>query len=305
MKQFVYVFLDGVGLADPGEHNPFTPGRSASSPFPFETTPSLSQLLGGPLLSGSNVNQPQLLLKPIDATLGVPGRPQSATGQTALYTGRNAPAWLGRHMTGFANGSLRVLIEESGIFKQVLDLGGKVTLANLYAPAYFEAIAQGRLRYAVGTLLALTAGVPFRMPADLERGEAINWDITNRYLPMRGVDVPPIEPQTAGRRLANLARSYNLTLFECFLPDFAGHSQDITQAREVLAIIDSFLAALFEALDPDTTVVVSSDHGNIEDLSRKTHTLNPVPLLVKGPDAPAFAHIENIAQITPTIVSLL
>ncbi len=305
MKQFVYVFLDGVGLAGPGEYNPFTPFGSATSHLLVEATPALSQLLGGPLLSGLNVSQPQLLFKPIDATLGVAGRPQSATGQTALYTGRNAPAWLGRHLTGFANGSLRILIEESGIFKQVLELGGKVTLANLYAPAYFEAIAQGRLRYAVGTLLALTAGVPFRMPADLERGEAVNWDITNRYLPMRGVDVPPVEPQTAGRRLANIARNYNLTLFECFLPDFAGHSQDITQARDVLAIIDGFLASLFEAVDPATTVIVSSDHGNIEDLSRKTHTLNPVPLLVKGPDAPAFAPIENITQITPTIVSLL
>ena len=212
---------------------------------------------------------------------------------------------MGRHLTGFANGSLRILIEESGIFKQVLALGGTVTLGNLYTPAYFKAIEQGRLRYAVGTLLALTAGVPFRMPADLERGEAVNWDITNRYLGIRGLDTPLIAPAEAGRRLATLARSYNLTLFECFLPDYAGHAQDLEQAREVIATLDSFLAALFAAVDPHTTVIVSSDHGNIEDLSRKIHTLNPVPLLVKGPDALAFEPIENIMQITPTIVSLL
>lgn len=319
MKRFVYVFLDGVGLGEAAPRNPFTPfvpsgllsvATSANLLEDINTeqvqpAPFLAKLLGGPFVRGLEAAGPELLLKPIDAQLGVPGLPQSATGQTSLYTGQNAPAYLGRHLTGFANGSLRILIEASGIFKQVLALGGTVTLANLYTPAYFEAIEQRRLRYAVGTLLALTAGVAFRMPADFDRGEAINWDITNHHLAARGVHKPILEPVEAGRRIADLSLKYNLTLFESFLTDFAGHAQDLTQAREVVGIIDGFLQGLFEAVDPNTTVVVSSDHGNIEDLSRKTHTLNPVPLLVKGPDATAFAPIANIAQITPTIVKLL
>lgn len=313
MRRFLYIFLDGVGLAPAAPSNPFTPYLPENSNAEnitnnlaeIQPVPFLFDLLGGPFLAGLQVEQPNLLLKTFDATLGVEGLPQSATGQTTLYTGRNAPQFLGRHLTGFANGSLRILIEESGIFKQVQALGGKAALANLYTPAYFEAIAKRRLRYAVGTLLAMTANVKLRMPEDLERERAVNWDITNRYLGMRGVDAPLISPQEAGRRLANIAKDYNITLFECFLTDYAGHDQNLEQAREVIGMVDAFLAGLYAAIDPDITIVLSSDHGNIEDLSRKTHTLNPVPLLVIGPDALAFSHLTDISQITPTIIDLL
>jgi hypothetical protein len=310
MQRCIYVFLDGVGLAEAASHNPFTPynpTETLESGSDIQPAPFLATLLGGPLLAGLEVQTPQLLFKAIDAQLGVPGRPQSSTGQTSLYTGRNAQQVLGRHLTGFTNGSLRTLLEESGIFKQVLALGGTVTLANVYHPAYFEAVeqSQGRLRYAVGTLLALTAGIPFRMPTDLERGEALFWDITNEHLGQRNIEAPVITPAEAGRRLAQLGTQHNLTLFECFLPDYAGHDQDLEQARSVISILDSFFEGLFASVEPDITVVVCSDHGNIEDLSQKIHTFNPVPLLVKGPGAVAFVDITNIAQLTPTIVNLL
>ena len=289
--------MDGVGL---GTDNPANPLAFQDNPLAF-----LSRLLGSPLIAGLEINQPNLLLKAIDATLGVPGLPQSATGQTALYTGRNAPVYMGRHLTGFANGSLRILIEESGLFKQVLAAGGTATHANLYTPAYFEAIEQRKLRYSVGTLLNLTAGLPFRMPADYERGEALFWDITNQYGYERNPAYPTLEPQEAGRRLARLADKYDVTLFECYLTDFAGHRQDLAQAREVLQIVDGFIEGIVSEKAQDITLVISSDHGNIEDLSRKTHTLNPVPLLVIGPQAAAFSSIEDITGITPVLVKLI
>jgi bisphosphoglycerate-independent phosphoglycerate mutase (AlkP superfamily) len=139
----------------------------------------------------------------------------------------------------------------------------------------------------------------------LERGEALFWDITNQHIGLRGIETPVIAPAEAGRRLAQLGAQHNLTLFECFLPDYAGHNQDLEQARHVISILDSFFAGLFASVEPDITIVVSSDHGNIEDLSQKIHTFNPVPLLVKGPGAAAFADIDNIAQLTPTIIDLL
>jgi hypothetical protein len=37
----------------------------------------------------------------LDASLCVPGLPQSATGQAALLTGLNAPELMGRHIEGF------------------------------------------------------------------------------------------------------------------------------------------------------------------------------------------------------------
>jgi hypothetical protein len=269
------------------------------------TTPFLQDLLGGSLLAEKSLDTPQLLLKPIDATLGIKGLPQSATGQTSLYTGRNAPAFLGRHLTGFANGSLRILIEESGIFKQTLAAGGTPTHANLYSPGYFEAIEQRRIRYSVGTLVGLTAGVPFRMPEDYHRGEAIFWDITGQHMQERGVDAPAITADEAGQRLAQIGAQNSVTLFECYLPDFAGHSQNYDLAVEVLQLVDEFLQSVVKSLPSDVTLIISSDHGNIEDLSTKSHTLNPVPLLVVGQDAAAFRPVEDIMGITPKIIELL
>lgn len=295
-SKYIFIFLDGVGLGDRSPDNPFA--QDAITPF-------LRELLGAPLLAGLEVYRPNLLLKPIDASLGVPGLPQSATGQTALYTGRNAPEFLGRHQTGFANGSLRILIEESGLFKQILALDKTATHANLYSPAYFEAIAQRRLRYSVGTLLNLTANLPFRMQTDYAQGQAIYWDITGDLAHYRGIDAPPINPQEAGRRLAALGSGYTVTLFECYLPDFAGHSQDMNQAVQILQRIDTFLKSVVSNLPTEITLIVSSDHGNVEDLSTKRHTLNAAPLLAIGPNAWLFKPVENITGITPKILELI
>ena len=297
--RFIYLFLDGVGLASASETNPL------GHPTLPEPLPYLAARLGGGLVAGPEIYQPELLFKPIDATLGVAGRPQSATGQTALYTGRNAPAFLGRHLTGFTNGSLRILLEESSLFKQVLALGGRVTSANLYTPGYFQAIEQRRLRYSVGALLNLTANVPYRTPADYERGEALFWDITNTYGGGRDFQPDALSPQEAGARLARLGAKHEVTLFECYLPDFAGHAQDWDQTRQVMSDIDGLIEGVLENCTPDTTLIISSDHGNVENLGISLHTLNPVPLLVLGPAAPAFAAVESIMGITPVIVEQL
>jgi 2,3-bisphosphoglycerate-independent phosphoglycerate mutase len=295
-EKFIFVFLDGVGLGPQTAQNPLS--TKANLPF-------VSSLLGTPLLGNQAVSRPGLLFKPIDARLGVPGLPQSATGQTSLYTGCNAPQFRGQHQTGFANGSLRQLIEAHGIFKQVLHLGGTATLANLYSPQYFYAIAHRRIRYSVGTLLNLTAGLPFRLQMEYEAGEALFWDITGELAHHRGIVAPPIAPKIAGQRLAHLGSRYTITLFESYLTDFAGHSQEWNKAVRVLQRVDSFLESLVNHLDSHTTLVISSDHGNLEDLSTKRHTLNPVPLIAVGPDAQAFAPVQDITGITPAILECL
>ncbi len=294
--QFLFLFLDGVGLAEPHPGNPLASHTA---------TPFLSQLLRGALLPHLRVSTPNLLFQPIDACLGVPGLPQSATGQTALYTGCNASAFLGRHLTAFANGSLRTLIETHGMFQQVLALGGRAAHANFYPPAYFQAIAQRRQRYSVGTLLALTAGLPFRMTQEYCCGDAVYWDITGQRFREKDVTAPLITPQEAGRRLVNICRQNHLTLFECYLPDYAGHQQDKAQAQHVIGLIDTLVGSIVCQLPPQVTLIISSDHGNIEDLSSRSHTLNPVPLLVLGPQANTFDAVADITGITPKIIELL
>lgn len=294
--QFILLFLDGVGLGDPSAANPLA--------HP-EHTPFLRQLLGGPLVANLTVHRSSLLAKPIDANLGVPGLPQSATGQTTLYTGINAAQFRGQHQSGFANGSLRQLIEAHSLFQRVLALGGTATLANLYSPAYFEAIAQRRIRYAVGTLVNLTARLPFRMQSEYEQGQAIFWDITGDFAAARGIAAPPISPQEAGTRLARLGARHTFTLFECFLTDYAGHRQDWATAIDVIRRVDLFVENLVENLAFNVTLIITSDHGNLEDLSTKRHTRNPVPLMVMGSAAAAFHPVQDLTGVARSVTQLL
>ena len=295
-SRFILIFLDGLGLGSAGPQNPLSDAAAM---------PHCQALWGHLLLAGVQVQRPRFLLKPIDATLGVPGLPQSATGQTTLYTGHNAAKFRGKHQTGFANGSLRQLIEAHGLFKRVQAQGGTATLANLYSPAYFEAIAQRRWRYSVCTLLNMTAGLPFRMQYEYERGTAIFWDITGEIARSRGIATAPITPELAGSYLASLGNHYSVTLFECYLSDYAGHARAYDQAVAVLQRIDQFLASVVASLAPQTTLIVVSDHGNVENLATKRHTLNPVPLWVMGPAASAFTAVEDLTGITPTILANL
>ena len=292
------VFLDGFGLGTAGAHNPV----SVPKAMPF-----LCHYLSQPLLAGASLSDRNLLLKPIDATLGVEGLPQSATGQATLYTGQNAPQFLGRHQSGFANGSLRPLINKYGLFIRVLKRGGTATLANAYSPEHFYAIARRKRRYSVCTLLNLSAGLPFRMQHEYEKGEALFWDIvgnTPAAINRRSGTRKPITPYIAGKRLATLSSRYSVTLFESYLSDYAGHRQNKEQALRCLRRIDAFLEGTIANLPSKVTLLVTSDHGNIEDLSTKRHTLNKVPLLAVGPNASAFSHVTDLTGITPQILSL-
>ena len=50
------------------------------------------------------------ILVPTDPRLGIDGRPQSASGQTTILTGINAPGLLGYHKQGFPNAAMREII---------------------------------------------------------------------------------------------------------------------------------------------------------------------------------------------------
>jgi hypothetical protein len=294
--QVLFVFLDGVGLG---------PARD-SNPFWLAPMPNLCQLLGGPLVDGHAVERPGLLLKGIDACLGVEGLPQSATGQTALFTGVNAAQLLGYHLTAYPNRPLIHLINEHNILKRATESGYRATFANAYTPTYFQLVEEGKRRHSATTLSVLAAGLPFRLMADLERGQAIYWDITHRFLnEYLKISMPVIEPELAGQRLARLADEHDLVLYECFLPDVIGHRKNVQEALILLETLDRFLASLLKEMGPTVNLVVSSDHGNLEDMGIGIHTANPVPLLVVGPEAGVFREAQAITDVAGGIMAIL
>lgn len=302
----LFIFLDGVGLAPPGPDNPLS-----QAPMPH-----LGGLLGGPLVMpvaragpgeghvGALAGENGLTFRALDACLGVPGLPQSATGQTALFTGVNAPALVGDHLAAFPTQKLREVIAEQSVMKQVADKGGRVLLANAHSEKFWELIRKRQRRLGASTLTALAAAAPIPTLADLAEGRAVLWDLTHEIASRHlGYELSVVTPEQAGARLARLAAQYDLVLYESFLPDLAGHRR--IESEWVLTRLDAFLGAVLAHRTFDTTMVLCSDHGNIEDATTKLHTTNPVPLLVVGPDAGRFADAESITDVTPAIVSCL
>lgn len=297
MAPVVFVFLDGVGLGPTVESNPLWTARM----------PTLQGLLGAPLVNGVAIDRPGLLLRGVDACLGVEGLPQSATGQTALFTGINAPAAEGMHISAWPTTRLRGIIVRHSLLKRAVEAGFRATFANAYSERYWELVKQRKLRHSASTLTNMAAGLPFRTLDDLRQGKAVYWDIThlaareyNRF------DVPFITPEEAGARLAHLSQTHDLVMYETFLPDLVGHRR--AQLDPVIFLdkmLDPFFAGLLETIAPETTIVVCSDHGNLENSLSKAHTRNPVPLLAVGPGAAAFQSAAAITDVATSILAIL
>lgn len=290
------LFVDGVGLAPEGEHNPF-------SRLP---TPGFHQALGGPMTLERAGRADGRLLLPLDAGLDVPGLPQSATGQTALLTGVNAPALLGFHLTAYPGPRLKDVIDEHSILLRAVRGGLAATFANAYTPGYLEAVDAGERRASVTTCVTRAAGLPLRGLEELAAGRAVTWDVRrDLFGRQREVDLEPIEAREAGRHLAALAGEHRLTLFETFITDLAGHGRFGLTAADALARVDGLLSGLLDHLDPTVTLLLTSDHGNLEDATHPRHTQNPVPLLALGSAAYRFTDLTAITGVTPRILEVL
>jgi len=294
----VFVFLDGVGLAPAGPANPLS----------TEPSPRLRALLGGPLTLEQAREGPGLLLRPIDAALGVPGPPQSGTGHVALLAGVNAPALHGRHQPNFPPVALRPLLAERSLLRRASLAGLPVAFANAFTPGYWRAVEARRIRRSASVIAAEGAGVRLRDLDDLHAGRALSWDITGEAVVAHGEGegFAPLTPAAAGAVLAGLARDHALVFFECFLPDLAGHGRlgPGGPARAV-ELVDGLLGGLLDARAPGDTLLVTSDHGNLEDAGSSVHSDAPVPLLAVGPAAPAFAGVERIDQVADAILAVL
>ena len=151
------------------------------------------------------------------------------------------------------------------------------------------------------------AAIPFRKVIDNQAGRAVFHDFTNRALIERGEDVSLRTPDEAATVLAQISSENCFTLYEYFITDKVGHAQDMEAARTVLRSLAGLVRGVLNGIDlRQTSVILTSDHGNIEDLSSRNHTLNKVPTIVWGADKERIANrIKTLADITPAIVETL
>jgi 2,3-bisphosphoglycerate-independent phosphoglycerate mutase len=284
-------FIDGLGIGTRGPFNPLD-NLDDATPLAVFQDEAPSTFLDG-------------IVVPTDPRLGVEGRPQSASGQTTILTGVNAPAHLGYHKQGFPNKPLVEIINAESIFRQLRDAGvAPITFANAYTDGFFKE----RPRWISATTAAVeAAGMRFRTVTDLRNDDAVFMDFTNRILIERGIDVAERSEEQAAEVLARIAAENRFTLYEYFITDKVGHAQDMPLARQVLTSLARFIRELLIRLDLErTAVILTSDHGNIEDLSSRNHTLHLVPTIIWGAQREKIAaRIQTLADITPAIVGLL
>lgn len=309
--RLLFLFLDGVGL---GADDP------AMNPFARAAMPNLSSLLGGEKLiagtwsrgfSRARLETERATLIPLDAGLGVSGRPQSATGQATLLTGINVPAALGYHYGPKPNREVAGFLQDGNLFDSLQKHGYRAALLNAYPPGYFAAVKSGRRLLSSIPLAVTSAGIELKTEKDLQVGEALSADFTGQGWRERfGMEKSLLmTPEKSGARLAELAGRYDFSLFEYWLSDYAGHKQDMLAACDLLETFDRILGGLLEAWkDQEGLVLITSDHGNLEDLSSRRHTENPVPCILIGrrDHRRAFAsELHDLTGITPAILNFL
>lgn len=288
----IYLFLDGVGLGTPDPAiNPFARFKN--------------RFFGAH--AGGHYAMPGELIT-TDAHMGIPGLPQSATGQTALFTGYNGPQILGRHVNGYPTFTLRPYFKEKNILKVMNEAGWNATLLNSYSPVYLKRLEHPRAErmLSASSLMQKHSGKPYFTTEDYLAGRSLYMDMSNWFLRKHGLNVPLARPYDNGRKLVAIARQYDLAIFEYFFTDKVGHEQSWAAAKRILSHVDDFLQGVWDELDTrHETVVISSDHGNMEDLSVKTHTSNPVGTWVHGLHARRFTdRVKSLLDIPRVILDI-
>ena len=292
------VFLDGVGIGKmDNQFNPFFK-------FGFKT---FENIFGNiPSLDNQRFTNGTHYLFPTDATLGIEGLPQSGTGQASLFCGFNAPKFVGKHFGPYPYSTTIPILQKDNILVHFRDKYRSSYFANAYPKAFFDYINSGRTRLGVTTLTCQLAGIRLNRVADVRTSKALTAELTNeRWNQKLGYKLKVIQPKTAARRLLRIAEQYKFTLYEYYLSDHLGHLRIANEFEKLFGELDEFLFTLLAEVDSKKmTIVICSDHGNLEDLSIKTHTRNPALTITAGKSAREIAQsVKDITQIKQALLN--
>lgn len=164
-----------------------------------------------------------------------------------------------------------------------------------------------RRRLSTTTCMMLTAGEKPFNEEDVRRENSLYQDFSNKILIDRGLSLPLFTPEKAADILYKLSTQFDVILYEYFQTDLYAHRYPRENCIQLILELDRFIGRLISQLDKNkTTLVLTSDHGNIEDLSGPLHTTNPVPLLVWGKHRTLLAEqINDLSQVTPQILNFV
>lgn len=283
----IFIFIDGIGLGSKDE---------TINPIYAAKTQVLAELMEKARFYA-------------DASLGIKGLPQSATGQTSIFTGVNAPEALNRHLSGQPTITLKRIICRVNLFGELKKMGLKVTSANVYRDEYLSNMLNEkdrRNRPSVTSVMGMAEHMEFRTSENFKNNSGVYHDITGEILKESNYDVELVSPEKAAENLFTISRSYDLTLFEHFVTDIVGHKADQASAVSIINRLDAFLSRLLQLMDfKEDVLIITSDHGNLEDISVHTHTMNKVPVIILGDKADRVDfQIKSLVDIMPFTLEL-
>jgi bisphosphoglycerate-independent phosphoglycerate mutase (AlkP superfamily) len=144
---------------------------------------------------------------------------------------------------------------------------------------------------------------------DLRAGRAVSPGFTGQgwYDHLGYEDIPVLTLTQAGQQIARIARGYEFSFFEHWPSDRSGHRGPIDQAVEHLEIIDEVLGGIFADWDEDNDLlIITSDHGNIEEKDHRQHSRNPVPTILVGKEHARLTEIvEDLTDIARVVEQFL
>jgi hypothetical protein len=207
-------------------------------------------------------------------------------------------------------------VTRSSVVARLRAAGKRAAFLNAFEPERAGRIARmargeeaptRALRPSATALAALAGGGSLRTFHDARAGRAVTFDFTGEVCRAWGLDAPRRTLREAARTVAAAASEVDLAIVETFMTDKAGHAQDVTWARAEIVRLERFLAELLDAVDLGSQLVIlTSDHGNLEDLSTRSHTRARVPLLAAGPGAGAFvAAVRSLRDVAPGVLGAL
>ncbi len=121
-------------------------------------------------------------------------------------------------------------------------------------------------------------------------------------------------PQVTARVLCGIEEGYDLIVANFANGDVLGHTQNREAKIRCAELVDARLGqSIGAALAADYVVVVTADHGNLEEMTNAdgthhvSHTANPVPFLLLDPRASSPVDVRDgkLADIAPTVLQAL
>lgn len=308
MNKMIFIFLDGVGIGDNSKLNPFFIANGQYLPF----------------YQGINKLADGTVVKKIDPLLNIPGIPQSASGQTTIFTGENIPAILNTHKGSYPDQFMRKIIKRKNLLQILKNSNVRVKFLNAYpvfskffTARHIKILDDGRFffsekfpdifkrKISTTTCMMISCDLSPYNEKDIIAKRSIYQDFTNSALIEKGLKISEFSPETAADIIFSNSRSNDFILYEYFQTDIYGHRRSFHDCVYLIKQLDRLLKKLISLLNNKyDTLLLTSDHGNLEDYSTKSHTKNQVPLVIWGKQKKKLREeINNIADITPAIIN--